>query len=566
MVRQAGAAFLHLSQLLFCFEHLGFNIRRCLMRLKDISSRYASWIAAVSFMCFVGTSGAATINSWSVAGGGSWNVPTNWTPANVPTATEAATFPAALPAATNVITLDANQTAYAVNFAAASGAKIVNINAGTPAGVLTLLSTDAASDGLSTFQAISATSSIGTINAPIQLGSGSNPGPHTATFNASQNTSNSLIIAGGVSEAAGETWGLRITGSGGTNAIVNVQTAAMTYSGDTTIANNGILRLLTAEMLPNGTGKGNVVLEGNGILRGQGNPGGFGSETINALISISATSQVNLNQNNTRTLIVGDGNANGDYAGQLTESTGTFAFTKIGTGTQALSGTSNGSGVYTVSAGTLLVNGSHTPRQANANGYTVAAGATLGGTGSINQSGAGASTGAVAINGTLAPGASAGSLDIARTLNLNNNSAYNIELGGSTPGDVVGSYDQVNMTLATGAVNLTGTVNLGLSLINGFAPSASDVFYILTRADAGSYTTLFNGTSEGGTVVLSGGYTGKITYLANWTGSQGTSSLTGGNDVAIYEVIPEPSTIALTIGLAAIAAGTAVRSRRRTIS
>lgn len=533
------------------------------MNLGIVSSRYVSWIAAAAFMCFVGTSGAATINSWSVAGNGSWNVPGNWSPANVPTATEAATFPATLPAATNVITLDANQTAYAVNFAAASGTKIVNINAGTPAGILTLLSTDAASDGSTTFQAISSTSSIGTINAPIQLGNGSNPGAHTATFNASQNTSNSLIIAGGVSEAAGETWGLRITGSGGANAIVNVQTAAMTYSGDTTIANNGVLRLLTAEMLPNGAGKGNVVLEGNGILRGQGNPGGFGNETINALISTSATAQVNLNQNNTRTLIVGDGNASGDYAGQLTETTGTFAFTKIGTGTQALSGTSNGSGVYTLSAGTLLINGSHTPRQANANGYTVAASATLGGTGSINQSGAGASTGAVTINGTLAPGASAGTLDIARTINLNNNSSLNIELGGSTPGDVAGSYDQVNMTLATGAVNLTGTVNLGLSLIGGFTPATSNAFYILTRADAGAFTTLFNNAPEGGAVALSGGYSGKITYLANWTGSQGTSSLTGGNDVAIYDVVPEPSVTALAM-IGAVAFAAARRGRRET--
>jgi autotransporter-associated beta strand protein len=512
------------------------------------------WSLAAAVFLLGSVAGAATINSWNIAGGGSWNVPGNWNPANVPTATEAATFPAALPAATNVITLDANQTAYAVNFAAVGGTKIVNINAGTPAGILTLLSTDATSDGSSTFQAISSTSSIGTINAPIQLGNGSNPGAHTATFNATQNTSNSLVITGGVSEAGGETWGLRITGSGGANAIVNIQTTAMTYSGDTTIANNGILRLLTAEMLPNGTGKGNVVLEGNGILRGQGNPGGFGNETINALISTSATSQVNLNQNNTRTLIVGDGNASGDYAGQLTETTGTFAFTKIGSGTQALSGTSNGSGVYTVSAGTLLINGSHTPRQANANGYTVAAGATLGGIGSINQSGAGASTGAVTVNGTLAPGASAGTLDVARTINLNNNSTLNIELGGNTPGDVVGSYDQLNMTFATGAVNLTGTVNLVLSLINSFTPSPSDVFYILTRADAGAYSTLFAGTSEGGFVNI-GGYQGQITYLANWTGNQNTSSLTGGNDVAIYNIVPEPSLVALTaIGATAIGA------------
>src|SRR5262245_14817677 len=100
------------------------------MSLKD-NWVQLGWSLAAAVFLLSSVAEAATIKSWSVSGGGSWNVPGNWGPLNVPTSTEAATFPATIPSATNVITLDANQTAYAVNFAAGSGARIVNINAGT---------------------------------------------------------------------------------------------------------------------------------------------------------------------------------------------------------------------------------------------------------------------------------------------------------------------------------------------------------------------------------------------------------------------------------------------------
>ncbi|HEY2760557.1 MAG TPA: PEP-CTERM sorting domain-containing protein, partial [Pirellulales bacterium] len=94
---------------------------------------------------------------------------------------------------------------------------------------------------------------------------------------------------------------------------------------------------------------------------------------------------------------------------------------------------------------------------------------------------------------------------------------------------------------------LNGTTALNLSLVGGFTPSPSDVFYVMSRADGAAFSTLFSGTSEGGLVSLGGGVTGQITYLANWTGTQAGSSLTGGNDVAIYNVtaVPEPATFAL---------------------
>ena len=99
-------------------------------------------------------------------------------------------------------------------------------------------------------------------------------------------------------------------------------------------------------------------------------------------------------------------------------------------------------------------------------------------------------------------------------------------------------------------------VNIASSL--GLTPD--DVFYLITRQDTGSYGGHFAGLSEGATITV-GEYFADITYLANWTGTQSGSTTFGGNDVALFNfrVIPEPSTLALTLlGLAA-----AFLSRRR---
>jgi hypothetical protein len=69
-----------------------------------------------------------------------------------------------------------------------------------------------------------------------------------------------------------------------------------------------------------GAGKGNLVLQDSGIFRLQG----AASDTINGLNSASATTQVQLNQNATRTLTFGDNNANGSFIGTIAELTGTF--------------------------------------------------------------------------------------------------------------------------------------------------------------------------------------------------------------------------------------------------
>ncbi|HEY7088607.1 MAG TPA: PEP-CTERM sorting domain-containing protein, partial [Tepidisphaeraceae bacterium] len=201
-------------------------------------------------------------------------------------------------------------------------------------------------------------------------------------------------------------------------------------------------------------------------------------------------------------------------------------------------------GTVTVSNGALLINGTHT---GGANFYVVNSGATLGGTGVINLT-----TGQVVVNGKLAPGASPGTLDIDNILNFGNNSNLVVELGGNTPGDGSGLYDQVNMTDAASSVNLGTGVTLSVSFVGGFTPSPTDAFFILTRSDAAAFAASFSGLPEGSPVTV-GSTTMFITYQANWTGNQLTSTLTGGNDIALY--VPEPASLSLlTIGMLAAAA------------
>jgi len=210
-------------------------------------------------------------------------------------------------------------------------------------------------------------------------------------------------------------------------------------------------------------------------------------------------------------------------------------------------------GTMTLS-GTVMVNGILT---GNANGsYAI---------GTLKGFGSGTNT-PITVQAILAPGdEGTGTLDFGNNLTLSPSSTYQVELGGNTPGDGKGFYDQVNMTLSTGAITLNPGAGLDISLVDGFTPIHNDAFFILNRADSAVWTTTFAGLDEGASVTFGGGaYSGSITYLANWTGLQSTSTLTGGNDVAIFNVVavPEPGTISL-VALAGLACGGYSIFRRR---
>jgi len=511
--------------------------RSGLARRSLSSAGLAVFACLLVQLCCLRASQAATPSEWETAGGGSWNVGSNWKPGHAPTASEDASIGqnATSTGSPGSVTLDANQTAYGLTLSPGGG-KAIHIDPGSSSNnTLTLLSADATTDGVSTFYSIYAASGIASaINAPIQLGNGSS-GSFTAVVNSFDPT---FFINGAISQSPGQTWGVRIVGNN--QGVVDYATTLKTYSGDTTIGTTGILQIDKEDSIPHGATSGIVSIEGNGRLQF----GAATSQAINALSSTSTTAVVTKSTGaNSATLSI-SGTTTATFAGSITNPSGVglLNLSKTNTGTEILTGTNSYRGTTSVSGGTLLVDGIHN----SAGSYSDSAiGAILGGRGTINLA-SGSSVNATA--GRIAAGDNGpGIFNINGTLNMSGNGGLNIQLGGTSPGNGSGFYDQVNMTSPTGAIN-SSFAHFSLSLVNGFVPQPSDIFYVLTRADSGSFsgTQPFDAAAEGATVHFGSDFVAKVTYQANWTGNQATSTLTGGNDMAFYNiVVPEPASVTL---------------------
>ena len=405
---------------------------------------------------------------------------------------------------------------------------------------------------------VSASATTVKLGNPTALGFG---GP---VFQATGGTS---VVAGATLDLNGqvgvnELLSINGTGVGGNGALINSNTTT------TAVIDNGVAAVTIA---------GSVAGYTSPTISFSGGTGSGAAATVNqATNSITLTSAGNYSAAPTATINGGTGAtaavslstvtlasaASVGGAGNITINAavggaGAATLTKVGAGTlkmTSVAANNNYAGVTAVSAGTFLVNGTHLA----AGNYTVASGAALGGTGSITL--AGANT--VSVTGTLAPGdstlaanAQTGTLSIGNAvvgatsaLSLNSGSSVVLQLGGTAVGDGAGTYDQINMVSPAGSITLTGTVTLSLSLVNGFTPLTTDVFFVINRADAGAYSVFFDGAGEGAAVSLGGGYSGTITYLADSVGS----TITGGNDIAIYNVVAVPEPQEYAVGMMAL--------------
>ena len=119
------------------------------------------------------------------------------------------------------------------------------------------------------------------------------------------------------------------------------------YNGPTT-NNTGTLRPSNVNAIPKGNGKGSVAvtsgtLDLNGLSLGFN--GLFGAGAVNSSVVGPIT------------LTLGNGDASGSFAGNLSDSSGVVLLVKIGTGNQAFTGASSYSGSTTISNGLLTLNG-----------------------------------------------------------------------------------------------------------------------------------------------------------------------------------------------------------------
>ena len=165
--------------------------------------------------------------------------------------------------------------------------------------------------------------------------------------------------------------GALIVGAGAPTMVYlnNTSASKNDYAGNTQIGATGMyghsgiptyggtLVLQVNEQIPDGAGKGNLVLMSweDTRLRSKLDLNGH-TETVNGLVSTDTWSVVTSSADGGK-LIVGANNATSEFAGLLQ---GSMALEKIGTGTLTLSGTNTYTGATTISAGTLKLTGSGT--------------------------------------------------------------------------------------------------------------------------------------------------------------------------------------------------------------
>jgi autotransporter-associated beta strand protein len=178
-----------------------------------------------------------------------------------------------------------------------------------------------------------------------------------ATFTANTGTAGSFSLTNKVTGASGLVLDITSLGASATQFLVTLNNATLEandYQGDTVVNLNAAsgksatLQLLQPDQIPNGTGKGNVIVNSNGSGIGLLSLAA-GNETINGLSGSGNVASTLLDA----TLTLGDNNATASHSGSINNTTGILSVTKIGTGTQTLSGSSNFVGDLTVNGGTV---------------------------------------------------------------------------------------------------------------------------------------------------------------------------------------------------------------------
>ena len=220
-----------------------------------------------------------------------------------------------------------------------------------------------------------------------------------------------------------------------------------------------------------------------------------------------------------------------------------IALIKTGTGTLELTRANTYTAGTTVSTGTLLVNNS-SGSSTGTGAVAVAAGATLGGSGSI--------AGATTVSGILAPGNSIGTLTVANDVIWNGSSLLG---GGATTNwkFELGAANTADLLQITGAASEFIKGSGSVFCFDFMGSTAIGTFKLVDWASA---------ASVGGGVAGTSFNVADFTYTNLGSSNTGTFQFTGSQ--LEFQAVPEPSTTALSL-LSAVLFGThlAIRRRRR---
>ena len=342
-------------------------------------------------------------------------------------------------------------------------------------------------------------------------------------------------------------------GSGGSLVLTGTGTltltGANTYTGTTSIINGATLHASTAGALPAPASDGGTGTVRSALVMDQTGTGGstlsLGANQSVASLTGAVLSQVNLNAN---TLTIGATNAatNAEFDGVIGDDGLGGSLTKDGASTQILGGANTYTGLTTVQAGVLRVDGS----LAVGSTVNVNNGATLSGSGTIAGS-VNILSGGILQSGDALPG----TLTIGNLV-LNSGSNSNFRLVQS--GVIGGVNDLANVTTNLtigGALNVTqlagfgiGTyplftyggalTNNGFSAINGLAGFSTSIFTgiagevdLVVSLGTAQY---WDGTGAVNDGVIGGGSGNWNTSANNWTNASGTVNSTWQNGTAFF--------------------------------
>jgi autotransporter-associated beta strand protein len=221
----------------------------------------------------------------------------------------------------------------------------------------------------------------------------------TAVLSSNSTTNNGVTYSGPITGPGG----LTLAGGFAAGSVHLDESSPNTYVGDTTIdaagfgnnTNHDITLWIDNashnNIMSNGAGVGNLVLRSNANLA-QFDVGGS-TQTVNGLISSGTAVGNTLVTSNPGggTIIVGGNNESATFGGTVGtlngNGTANIGVTKIGTGTQILSGTNNYTGNTAVNAGTLVLSTStigNLTVGAGLGSASIAVGAPAGSIGTVN--------------------------------------------------------------------------------------------------------------------------------------------------------------------------------------
>ncbi|PZE10171.1 hypothetical protein DMX10_27240, partial [Pseudomonas sp. 57B-090624] len=344
-------------------------------------------------------------------------------------------------------------------------------------------------------------------------------GASTLTLSGSNTYGATTVSAGTLSVASDSNLGsgTLTLGAGTTLAVTSAATLdnAIALSGGATVntgADTTLSGVISGSSLTK-TGASTLTLTGNNTYSGStsvstgtlsiASDANLGAGTLNlangTTLQITGTTTLD-NALALTGLVTVNAGAAATLSGTIS---GTGSLIKAGASNLTLSGSNTNTGTTTVSAGTLVVDGSTASATTVANGATLAGSGTLGGD-VVVQSG-----------GTLSPGgAGVAILTVNGNLTLASGSTLALDINGTTAGT---GYDRV---VVNGTVDVSGAA---LAVTHGYAAGSGDSYTVIVNDAADAVAGTFSGVSEGGT------------FNAAGNGTQLTTSYIGGsgNDLSL---------------------------------